>query len=111
VRYFESNAESVTCAILLDTTGSMQNALPRLKNSVLRLIDELGPDDSIVIYSFAAGVVQQQEFTKDKAAAKRAVLRLLAAPKRATFRNRQWLRPAFLRAVERVHPKSIGSVA
>jgi Ca-activated chloride channel family protein len=85
LKYFESNTDSLSCAILLDTTGSMEKALPRLKNSILRLIDQLGPNDSVAIYSFAEQLVPQQEFTKDKAAAKRSVLRLRAGGNTALY--------------------------
>src|SRR5215469_14134628 len=39
IKYFENNAGFISCALLLDTTGSMEKALPRLKNSVSRFID------------------------------------------------------------------------
>jgi Ca-activated chloride channel family protein len=85
IKYFEDNAGIISCAILLDTTGSMEKALPRLKNSVIRFIDELGADDSVAIYSFSEALVQQQKLTKDKAAAKRSVLRLRAGGNTALF--------------------------
>jgi VWFA-related protein len=85
IKYFANNADSLSCAILLDTTGSMEKALPRLKNSVVRFIDELGPQDSVAVYSFAETLVQQQELTRDKAAAKRSVLRLRAGGGTALF--------------------------
>jgi VWFA-related protein len=85
IKYFAKGTDPMSCAILLDTTGSMQKALPRLKNSVVRFIDELGPGDSIAVYSFAETLVQQQEFTTDKAAAKRSVLRLRAGGRTALY--------------------------
>jgi len=85
IKYFENNAGFISCAILLDTTGSMEKALPHLKNSVIRFIDELGPDDSIAIYSFSEALAQQQKLTKDKEAAKRSVLRLRAGGNTALF--------------------------
>ena len=46
---FESNASNLSCAILLDTTGSMADALPVVKNSVIKLIDAMsdGPPRGI----------------------------------------------------------------
>jgi len=85
IKYFENNAGFISCAILLDTTGSMEKALPRLMNSVIRFIDALGPDDSVAIYSFSEALVQEQKLTKDKAAAKRSVLRLRAGGNTALF--------------------------
>lgn len=82
---FEPSTHSLSCAILLDTTGSMAEALPRVKNSVVKLIDDLGPEDSVAIYTFDRRMVVRQEFTVDKNAAKRAVLRTRAEGSTALF--------------------------
>jgi Ca-activated chloride channel family protein len=85
LKHFESEAQAMHCAILLDTTGSMTGALPRLKNSVIRFIDELGPEDYVAIYTFTEELAIQQDFTRDKDAAKRAVLRIRAGGRTALF--------------------------
>jgi len=72
---FETQSSSLSCALLLDTTGSMQSALPALKNAALKLIDELRDNDAVAVYSFQETVTLLQPFTTDKRAAKRAVLR------------------------------------
>jgi VWFA-related protein len=72
---FEPQSNEVSCVLLLDTTGSMQFALPALKNAALRLISELREQDSVAVYNFSDSVTELQKFTTDKAAAKRAVLR------------------------------------
>jgi len=82
---FESSSSELSCALLLDTTGSMQEALPAVKSAALRLIDQLRPEDSIAIYSFSDSLNVLQEFTKNKADAKRAVLRTRAAGRTALF--------------------------
>jgi len=82
---FEASTVRLSCGILLDTTGSMAAVLPRVKNAVLKLIDALGPDDAVAIYSFDRQVTLRQDFTTDKAAAKRAVLRLRAEGETALF--------------------------
>ncbi len=82
---FESNAEKFSCAVLLDTTGSMAAALPVVKNSVIHMIDELRDEDSVAIYSFSTGLNQLADFTTDKAAAKQAVLRTRASGATALF--------------------------
>jgi len=82
---FETGSQSLSCAILLDTTGSMSEALPRVKNSIVKLIDELGPQDSVAIYTFDERLSAKQEFTTDKDAAKRAVLRTRAQGRTALF--------------------------
>jgi VWFA-related protein len=63
----------------------MAAALPIVKNSVIRMIDELAPDDNIAIYSFSVGLRRLQDFTTDKAAAKQAVLRGRASGTTALF--------------------------
>ena len=82
---FEVTTQKLSCAILLDTTGSMAEALPRVKNSVIKLIDNLGEHDSIAIYTFDQRLVVRQDFTEDKDAAKRAVLRTRAGGQTALF--------------------------
>lgn len=85
ISIFESNTDALSCAILLDTTGSMRAALPRVKNSVLKLIDTLDAQDSIAIYTFDDHLTVRQDFTTDKDAAKRAVLRTRAEGSTALF--------------------------
>jgi VWFA-related protein len=82
---FENRASAVSCALLLDTTGSMQAALPILKSTALKLIGELRPIDSMAVYSFSDAVHLLQPFTTDKSAAGRAVLRTQAYGKTALY--------------------------
>lgn len=82
---FDSDSTELSCAILLDTTGSMQKALPALKNVISRLIDEFRDRDFISIYAFSTAFEQLQDFTRDKSAAKRAVMRTRAEGETALF--------------------------
>lgn len=82
---FEANIEALSCAVLLDTTGSMADALPHVKNSVSKLIDDLDSNDSVAIYTFDERLAVRQEFTTDKVAAKRAMLRSRAQGRTALF--------------------------
>jgi Ca-activated chloride channel family protein len=82
---FEADSGKLSCAILLDTTGSMSEALPRVKNSIMKLIDVLENEDAVAIYTFDQRLVVRQDFTTDKAAAKRAVLRTRAEGQTALF--------------------------
>ena len=76
---FENRAAGVTVALVLDTTGSMMAALPALKGSALKLIDDLRPVDTVAVYSFNESVTELQSFTTNKDLARRAVLRTRAA--------------------------------
>lgn len=71
---FESRSAEVSVALLLDTTASMDAALPSLKNAALKLVSELRAEDSVAVYSFNNAVSELQPFTKEKGAAKRAIL-------------------------------------
>jgi Ca-activated chloride channel homolog len=82
---FESESSDLSCGILLDTTGSMTQALPIVKNAAKQLIDALRPSDSVAIYEFNSSLTVLQDFTRDKAAAKRAVLRTRAGGQTALF--------------------------
>lgn len=85
ITHFETSGQSLSCGILLDTTGSMADALPRVKNSIVKLIDGLEADDSVGIYTFDTRLSVRQDFTTDKLAAKRAILRTRAAGQTALF--------------------------
>ncbi len=85
ISVFESVSTPLSCAVLLDTTGSMAAVLPAVKNSIMRMIDELAPDDSVAIYTFTVGLKRVQDFTSDKAAAKQAILRSRASGQTALF--------------------------
>ena len=82
---FESRMAPVSVTLLFDTTGSMQAALPALRNAALKLIGELRPIDSVAVYAFSESVTELQPFTTDKSAAKRAVLRTHAAGSTALY--------------------------
>jgi VWFA-related protein len=82
---FESNLSNLSCAILLDTTGSMFRALPGVKNAVVHLIDEFRAQDAVAVYSFSTSLQTLQDFTTDKSALKTAVLRTRAAGETALF--------------------------
>ncbi len=70
---FESRGAAVSCVLLLDTTQSMEAALPALKNAAVKLIGALRPIDTVAVYSLTGGITELQPFTTDKAAATRAV--------------------------------------
>lgn len=82
---FEETTSETSCAILLDTTGSMSEALPVVKSAVLRFIDRLRPRDQVAVYSFSSSLRMLQDFTRDKSAAKTAVLRLRPGGKTSLF--------------------------
>jgi len=82
---FETESKSISCAILLDTTGSMKDALASVKNAVSMFVDELREDDSAAIFGFSTSLRTLQDFTTDRGAAKRAALRTKAGGATALF--------------------------
>jgi Ca-activated chloride channel family protein len=74
VRAFESAQAEITCALVLDTTMSMHMALPVLQNSALGLIEQLRRTDAAGVYTFSNVLVGTGEYTRDKTAARRAVV-------------------------------------
>ena len=72
---FENGATAVSCALLLDTSLSMEASLPALKSAAVKLIGGLRPNDSVAVYSLSGGFSQLQPFTTDKALATRVVRR------------------------------------
>jgi Ca-activated chloride channel family protein len=85
ITVFEADSTELTAAFLLDATGSMKETFARVKNVVVRTIDRLRPTDAVGISGFRSYLFPLQEFTTDKAEAKRAVLRTRAAGTTALF--------------------------
>jgi Ca-activated chloride channel family protein len=71
---FEPQLSSVSCALVLDVTESMEASLASVRKAAFDLIDALRPSDSVAVFAFNQAVTTLQPFTRDKAAAKRAVL-------------------------------------
>ena len=82
---FETSGAALSCAILLDTTGSMGRAMPVVKNAIMRLIERLREGDSAALYGFATRLNTLQDFTSDKTALKRALLRTRPSGTTALF--------------------------
>lgn len=85
IRVFEATTDALSCALLLDTTGSMRDAIPVLRNAGRNLIDALRPGDAVGVYSFAEQLIPLQEMTTDRAAARHALVRLRAGGRTALF--------------------------
>jgi Ca-activated chloride channel family protein len=76
---FEGAEEVLSCALLLDTTGSMADYLPALRIAVVHFVDDLRAEDSIAVYTFNRTLQMAQKFTTDKKQVKQAVMRTSAA--------------------------------
>jgi VWFA-related protein len=63
---FEPAAAPFSLVLLLDMSGSTLNFRPTLKQSALRFIDALGPEDRVAVVSFNDRVETLQHFTTDR---------------------------------------------
>jgi VWFA-related protein len=85
IRVFETTDKTVSCALLLDTTGSMSAAIPTLRNAARLFIEALRPGDSVAVYSFTDHLSELSEMTTDKTSLRRALTRLRAGGRTALF--------------------------
>ena len=63
---FEPAASPFSLVLLLDMSGSTLNFRPTLRQSALRFIDALGPEDRVEVVSFNDKVETLQHFTTDR---------------------------------------------
>lgn len=80
-----AQSSPLSCALLIDVTGSMKEDLPTVKNAAIRFIEGLRPVDSAAVYAFNSRLEDLQGFTTDKAAVRQALLRTRPAGKTAVF--------------------------
>jgi Ca-activated chloride channel family protein len=85
IQVFESSETPLSCALLLDTTGSMTDSIPALRNAAREFIGQLRPKDTVAVYAFTDHVDELAEFTEDKAVARRGLARLRAGGRTALF--------------------------
>ena len=63
---FEPSTAPFSLVLLLDMSGSTRNFRPTLKQSALRFIDALGPEDRVEVAAFNDKVKTLQGFTTDR---------------------------------------------
>jgi VWFA-related protein len=82
---FESEESPLSLGLLLDITGSMQEALPALKHAALRLVDQLRPADRVAVFVFNNRLWVLSDFTVDRELTAAAIRSLRAAGATALF--------------------------
>ncbi len=85
IRVFEPTYGVLSCALLLDTTGSMRFAMPAVINAARDFITDLRPGDSVAVYAFTDHLEQLQEMTTDRDAPATALTQLRADGRTALF--------------------------
>jgi VWFA-related protein len=63
---FEPAASPFSLVLLLDMSGSTRNFRPTLKQSAIRFIDALGPEDRVAVVAFNDKIKTLQGFTTDR---------------------------------------------
>lgn len=53
-------------ALLLDTSGSMENRISLARSAAIRFLDGLRPDDTAAVYRFDTAIEQLQEFSSSR---------------------------------------------
>src|ERR1035437_10314271 len=76
---FEGAEDVLSCALLLDTTGSMTDYLPALRSAVVHFVDDLRAEEAIALYTFNRTLQVAQKFTSDKKLVTLAVMHTSAA--------------------------------
>ncbi|HXG32984.1 MAG TPA: VWA domain-containing protein [Bryobacteraceae bacterium] len=82
---FESEESPISLGLLLDITGSMQEALPAVKHSALRLVTQLRPADQVAVFVFNNRLWVLSDFTVDRDLTAAAIRSLRAAGTTALF--------------------------
>jgi len=63
---FAATDEPVTLVLIIDTSGSTEQQLARMQDAAIDFVNQLHPDDSVAIMSFADDVQLQNDFTIDR---------------------------------------------
>jgi Ca-activated chloride channel family protein len=85
VELFESQAAGMNVALLIDTTGSMVQQLPYVKNAVVELLSLIDADDSVGLFTFSDRLTPLQPFTKDRNAIVSSLLKTRASGATALY--------------------------
>lgn len=97
VQSFESSSSALTLALLVDTTGSMLQPLPHVKNAVADLLTQIKPQDRFGLFSFNNRLKVLVPFTKNRRTALRALFRMRATGSTALFDSLAQLAPHLAR--------------
>jgi Ca-activated chloride channel family protein len=83
IAYFASVDKAFTIALLLDTSDSTRFKLEEIQNAAISFLDQLRPDDKVMVVTFNSKVEVLSEATSDRNALRAAIRR--ARPARGTF--------------------------
>ncbi|HEV7889493.1 MAG TPA: VWA domain-containing protein [Pyrinomonadaceae bacterium] len=75
VAYFATTEEPFTVALVLDTSGSTRFKLEDIQDAAIAFLDQLRPDDKVVVISFDESVRVLSEATNDRRLLREAIRR------------------------------------
>src|SRR5258708_34118508 len=78
VAFFASTEKPFTVALLIDTSGSTINKLGEIQDAAIAFVEQLRPDDRVMVVSFSDKIRTLAEATNDRNALRNAIRR--AAP-------------------------------
>jgi Ca-activated chloride channel homolog len=73
LKFFQRSGLPLALTLLIDTSSSVQQALPSLRRAAVRFIRELDPLDVASVVTFGDTVRVLQDFTTDRSAVERAI--------------------------------------
>ena len=73
VAYFATVEKPFTVVLMLDTSASTWSKLPQIKKAALTFVEQLRPDDQVMVVSFARGFTVKCEPTNDREKIRQAI--------------------------------------
>lgn len=75
VAYFASTEKPFTVALLIDTSGSTRNKLEEIQDAAIAFVEQLRPDDHVMVVSFSDKIRVLSQPTNDRNALRDAIRR------------------------------------
>jgi VWFA-related protein len=73
IAYFATTEKPFTVVLMLDTSASTWSKLGQIKDAALAFVDQLRPDDQVMVVSFARGFTIKCEATTDRQKIRKAI--------------------------------------
>jgi Ca-activated chloride channel homolog len=73
VAYFGSNDQPFTAILLIDVSGSTSLKIEQIQDGAIAFVNQMLPQDKVMVISFDEGVHTLLEFSSDKAALEKAI--------------------------------------
>jgi Ca-activated chloride channel homolog len=76
IAYFNSTDKPFTAVLVIDVSQSTALKIEQIQNGALAFVEQLLPEDKVMVISFDAGVNTLLEFSSDKAAIEKAIRKI-----------------------------------